>query len=65
MNIQFFIVGIIAAILGVVMMLNHKFYKYKTSDMLFVTKLRVFLGSAVLTLFGLLVLYDELKKVVN
>ncbi len=65
MNIQFFIVGIIAAILGVVLMLNHKFYKYKTSDMLFVAKLRVFLGSSVLTLFGLLVLYDELKKVVN
>ena len=63
MNISFLVVGVISLVLGIVMMIKHKFYKYKTSDMLFATKLRVFSSSAVLALFGLLVLYYELKKV--
>lgn len=62
MNITFLAIGVISLLIGVVMMIKHKFYKYKTSDMLFATKLRVFLGSAVLVLFGVLIVVNELKK---
>lgn len=65
MNITFFIVGIVSVILGVILMIKHKFYKYKTSDMMFFSKFRVFSGSAILALFGLLILINELKKVMN
>ena len=65
MNIQFFIVGVISVLLGMVIMLKNKFYRYKTNDMLFVTKLRVFLGSAVLVLFGILIMINEIRKVIN
>jgi len=46
-------------------MLKNKFYKYETSDMLFVAKLKVFLGAAILVLYGLLILINELKKVIS
>lgn len=63
-NITFFVIGVVSLFVGVIMMIKHKFYKYKTSDMLFVTKLRVFLGSAVLALFGILIVINELKKLI-
>jgi len=33
--------------------------------MLFVAKLKVFLGAAILVLYGLLILINELKKVIS
>lgn len=65
MNFQFLVVGILSVILGIFLMVKHKFYKYKSSDMLFAAKLKVFSSSAVLALFGLLVLINELKKVIS
>jgi hypothetical protein len=62
MDISFLVVGIVFLVLGIIMMTKYKFYKYETSDMMFPATLRAFLGSAVLALLGLLVLYYELKK---
>jgi len=52
-DIKIFILSIVLIIVGVWIMLNHKFWKYDTSDWLFVTKLRVFLGGFILCLIGL------------
>ncbi|KIA88626.1 hypothetical protein OC25_26040 [Pedobacter kyungheensis] len=65
MNFLFFIVGVLSVALGIFIMLKNKFYKYETSDMLFVTKLKVFLGAAILVLYGLLILINEVKKVIS
>jgi hypothetical protein len=56
MDIKFFIIGVLSSVAGVFLVTRHKFYKYKTSDMLFVTKLRVFLGAAILVLYGVLII---------
>ncbi|MBB6502760.1 hypothetical protein HDF25_004943 [Pedobacter cryoconitis] len=62
MNITFLVVGIASIVIGVIMMTKSKFYKYKTSDMLFTAKLRTFLSSAILALCGMLIVANELKK---
>lgn len=64
MNITFFIIGIACLIVGAFLMTKHKFYKYKTSDMLFAASFRAFLGAAVLALFGILIVINELKKLI-
>ncbi|KIA95216.1 hypothetical protein OC25_07850 [Pedobacter kyungheensis] len=65
MNFPFLIVGILSVVFGIIMMVKHKFYKYKSSDMLFAAKLKVFSSSAILVLFGIMILINELKKLVN
>lgn len=62
MNVTFLGVGVISLLMGVIMMTKSKFYKYKTSDMLFTAKLRTFLSSAILALCGMLIVANELKK---
>jgi hypothetical protein len=64
MNSTFFLVGVVSLSTGVLMMLKHKFFNYKSTDMLFASKLRVFLASAVLALFGVLLIFNELKKLI-
>ena len=49
-------------VVGVFLMARHKFYKYKTTDMLFAASLRAFLGAALIVLVGILAVINELKK---
>lgn len=62
MNVAIFIIGVVFLTVGVFLMTRHKFYKYKTSDMLFGTSLRAFLGAALIALIGILAVINELKK---
>lgn len=48
--------------LGILIMIRHKFYKYDPSDMLFATKLNVFLGGLLFCLIGIYVLVDGIIK---
>ena len=47
------IFGILACLVGTLICKSYKFYKYKTSDMLFATTLNVFLGGVLFILIGL------------
>ncbi len=62
MNITLFIIGVACLTVGAFLMTRHKFYKYKTSDMLFAASLRAFLGAALIVLIGILAIINELKK---
>lgn len=45
-------------------MIKHKFYKYDTSDMLFATKLKVFLSGLLFSLIGLYGIINEILKII-
>lgn len=62
MDIQLLTIGVFSLIGGVLMMIRYRFYKYKISDALFDTKLRVFMGSLILTITGIIIVINELKK---
>lgn len=62
MDIKLLLIGSACLIFGVIMMFKHKFYKYKTSDILFSTKLRVFLAATLIAMFGLIIVFNELNK---
>jgi len=51
-DIKIFILSIVLIIVGVWIMLNHKFWKYDTSEMLSATKFKVFLSGFILCLIG-------------
>lgn len=62
MDVQILLIGVLCIVVGLMMMIRSKFYKYKTSDMLFAAKLNTFIPSAFLVLLGILCLGHELKK---
>jgi hypothetical protein len=64
MDIKLFIISIACVILGVSIMLKHKFYNYDTSDMLFTTKLKVFLSGLLFSLIGLYGIVSEILKII-
>lgn len=47
-----FITGVIATLIGVFICLKYKFYRYSTDDMLFATKLKVFMSGLLSILIG-------------
>jgi hypothetical protein len=53
MDIKLLILSIIFVFIGIITMINNKFYKYESSDMLFATKLKVFLSGLLFSLIGL------------
>jgi hypothetical protein len=62
MNIKLFLICILSLITGIIIMLKNKFYKYETDDMLFATKLKVFLGGLLFSLIGIYGLINEILK---
>lgn len=62
MDVQILLIGALCIVIGLMMMITSKFYKYKTSDMLFAAKLNTFIASAFLVLLGIFCLGYELKK---
>ena len=65
MDIKLFMISIICVIIGVIIMIKHKFYKYDTSDMLFATKFKIFLSGLLFSLIGLYGLVSEILKLFN
>lgn len=62
MDISLFVISIISFIVGIFIMVKNKFYKYETDDMLFATKLKVFLGGLLFSLIGIYGLISEMLK---
>jgi hypothetical protein len=62
MNILLFIFSIGFLILGGLIMRKNKFYKHDISDMLFATKLSVFLSGSLFSLIGLWGIISEIRK---
>lgn len=52
MDIKITLSCVVLFIVGIVVMVTHKFYRYNASDMLFATKLKVFLGGLLSSLVG-------------
>lgn len=52
MDIKLFLLSVICIIVGIIVMIKHKFYKYPVNDMLFATKLGVFLGGFLFVVIG-------------
>lgn len=65
MDIKLTILSVMFIVLGVVIMVRHKFYKYDTSDMLFATKLKVFLSGLLFCLIGTYGLIDGIIKLIK
>lgn len=61
-NYKFILISICCIVVGGYLMFRNKFYKRKEHDMLWATGSNSFGSSIVLVLFGLLILFYELKK---
>lgn len=62
MDITLFSIGFVTMIIGIILMIRNRFYKHKSSDMLFVAELKIFLGGLILTGMGIAILINELNK---
>jgi hypothetical protein len=62
MDIRLSLICILSLVTGIIIMLKNKFYKYETDNMLFATKLKVFLGGLLFSLIGIYGLITEILK---
>ena len=62
MDVRILLIGVLCIVIGLMMMIKSKFYKYKTSDMLFAAKLNTFIAFAFVVLLGIFFLGHELNK---
>lgn len=65
MDITLFSIGSVSLIVGIILIIRNRFYKHKSSDMLFVAELKIFLGGLILVGIGLAILINEIKKVMS
>lgn len=65
MDIKLTLVFVGLFIFGLIVMITHKFYKYDTSDMLFATKLRVFLGGLLSSVIGVYGIVKAILAMIN
>lgn len=61
MDIKLFLLSITCIIIGAIIMIKHKFYKYPMNDILFATKLQVFLGGLFFFIIGT---YGALNEII-
>ena len=64
MDTNLFIISIVFLIIGAIIMTKNKFYKYDSNDMLFVTKLKVFLSGFLFGVIGLDGIVSEGLKII-
>jgi hypothetical protein len=64
MDAILFVISIVFFIIGVIIMKKNKFYKYDTNDMLFATKIKVFLSGFLFSLIGLYGIVSEGLKII-
>ncbi len=62
MDITLFSIGFVTLMIGIILMIRNRFYKHKSSDILFVAELKIFLGGLILTGMGIAILINELNK---
>ena len=63
MDTKLFVISIVCVIIGVLIMIKNPFYNYDTKDMLFATKLKVFLSGLLFSLMGLYGIISEVSKI--
>lgn len=63
MNIELFLLSLIFIIIGIIIMVKHKFYRFNSSDMLFASKFKIFLSGLLFTLVGLYGFIQEIFKI--
>lgn len=61
-NYKYVFVALICLGLSVLLMIRNKFQNREEKDIYWATGFNFFLGSIILAIFGLLVLYHEFKK---
>ena len=64
MHIKFLLLGSIFLVSGVFAMTKSKFYQQKPDDMLFAAGFKAFLGAALIALVGVMILFNEIKKMI-
>jgi hypothetical protein len=62
-NYKYIFVALICLSLSVFLIIKNKFHKRKERDLYWATGYNFFLGSIVLAIFALLILYYEFKKI--
>lgn len=62
MGVQLLAIGIFSLVVGILLMIKYRFYKYSVNDARFDTKLRVFMGSLILVISGLIIVINEFKS---
>ena len=62
MDVKLLLISILFIVFGIMVMVRHKFYKYRSDDMLFATKFRVFMSGLLSTFVGCYILVSELLK---
>jgi len=65
MDITVFSIGLILLIVGGWLTNKNRFYKHKLSDMLFASELKIFFGGLILFISGILIIINEIKKVID
>ena len=60
MDIKLLLISILFFVIGIIIMIKNKFFKYHSSDMLFASKLKIFLSGLLFLLIGLYGLFCEL-----
>lgn len=58
MDVTLFSIGSISLIVGIILINKNRFYRYKPSNMLFVSELKIFLGGLILSISGILILLE-------
>ncbi len=61
-NYKYILIALVCLSISIFLVIHNKFYKRKKRDLYWATGYNFFLGSIVLALFALLILYYELKK---
>ena len=62
MDMQLLAIGFCSLVVGIFLMIKYKFYRYKINDARFDTKLRVFMGSLILTISGIIIVIHAFAK---
>jgi hypothetical protein len=65
MDIKLFLIGFVELILGLIIMVRNKFYKYRPHDILFLNGLNFFIGGLIFFGMGLAILINEIIKAIN
>jgi hypothetical protein len=61
-NYKYILIGLSCLCISIFLMIKNKFYNRKKRDLYWATSYNFFLGTIVLAIFALLILYYELKK---
>ncbi len=65
MDIKLLLLSILFFIIGIIIIIKYKFYKYPSDDMSFATELKVFLGGLLFCLIGVFGIINQILKIIQ